>query len=79
MTTATNHDKHENDQIFSIEEAAAFCHAAIGTMRYWRQRGEGPPSFKIGRHVRYWRSELVRWLVEQARETQSRSPQRGAS
>jgi len=36
-----------------------------GTLRYWRHLGSGPRSFKLGRHVRYWRADLILWLSEQ--------------
>ena len=39
-------------------------------MRYWRHLGCGPRSFKVGRHVRYWRSDLVLWLSEQTNRPQ---------
>ncbi len=34
-------------------------------MRCWRHKGSGPRSFKVGRHVRYWRTDLILWLAEQ--------------
>lgn len=37
------------------------------TLRYWRWRGEGPPSFKIGRRVLYDRDELKAWIDAQKR------------
>jgi len=66
MSTATkgNHD-HADDEILSIEEAAAFLRSSVGTMRYWRHLGIGPRSIKVGRHVRYWRTDLILWLIEQ--------------
>ena len=30
----------------------------------------GPRSFKIGRHVRYWRTDLILWLTEQTNRPQ---------
>ncbi|WP_407441204.1 hypothetical protein [Rhodococcus sp. (in: high G+C Gram-positive bacteria)] len=39
-------------------------------VRYWRHLGCGPRSFKIGRHVRYWRADVVLWLTEQANRPQ---------
>jgi hypothetical protein len=68
MSTAPNYDdNHENDEMLSIEEAAAFLRAPVATLRYWRHCGDGPFSFKVGRHVRYWRTELILWRAEQGR------------
>ena len=30
----------------------------------------GPRSFKVGRHVRYWRTDLILWLTEQTNRPQ---------
>jgi hypothetical protein len=77
MSTTPRHDgnrdqNHADDQMLSIEEAAAYLRVPVATMRYWRYTGDGPFSFKIGRHVRYWRTDLILWRVAQAER-----PQRG--
>ncbi|MGH3833185.1 MAG: helix-turn-helix transcriptional regulator [Pseudonocardiaceae bacterium] len=35
------------------------------TLRYWRWRSEGPPSFKIGRRVMYDAADLNAWIEAQ--------------
>lgn len=60
-------DNHENDEMLSIEEAAAFLRVPVATMRYWRYCGDGPFSFRLGRHVRYWRTELILWRGDRGR------------
>jgi hypothetical protein len=70
MSTATHHDHndtHADDEMLSIEEASAFLRVPVATMRYWRHLGSGPFSFRVGRHVRYWRTDLVLWRAEQGR------------
>jgi len=32
------------------------------TIYNWRQRGEGPPAYRIGKHLRYRRSDVEAWL-----------------
>jgi DNA-binding transcriptional MerR regulator len=34
------------------------------TWRYWRHRGYGPPSVKVGRHVLYRQEDIESWLDE---------------
>jgi hypothetical protein len=34
-------------------------------LRYQRHLGCGPRSVKIGRHVRYWRTDLILWPTDQ--------------
>ncbi len=65
---------HQNpgDEMLTLQEACRFLRVAEGTLRYWRHLGCGPRSFKIGRHVRYWRADLVLWLSEQTRRPQDR-------
>jgi integrase len=53
-----------------LQEACAFLRMPEGTLRQWRHLGAGPGSFKIGRHVRYWRADLVLWLSEQTNRPQ---------
>lgn len=58
---------HDDDQLLTIAEAAAYLRTPVPTLRYWRHLGVGPASFKIGRHVRYWQSELDAWIEAQHR------------
>jgi predicted DNA-binding transcriptional regulator AlpA len=43
----------------------------VATLRYWRHLGSGPQSFRIGRTVRYWRSDVYQWLESQSRRSQA--------
>lgn len=74
MSTAPHHQlAHADDEMLTIEEAADYLRMPVATLRYWRYCGTGPRSFKLMRHVRYWRSDLILWLTEQ-----SNRPQRDA-
>ncbi len=61
------------DEMLSLQEACVFLRVPEGTLRYWRWLGAGPRSFKVGRHVRYWRADLILWLTEQTNRPQNRS------
>lgn len=37
----------------------------IGTLYAWRHRGVGPPSIKVGRHIRYRVADVEQWLDDQ--------------
>jgi hypothetical protein len=58
------------DEMLSLQEASVLLRIPEGTLRYWRHLGAGPRSFKIGRHVRYWRTDLILWLTEQTNRPQ---------
>jgi predicted DNA-binding transcriptional regulator AlpA len=55
-----------DDELLSVAEAAAIVRAPVATLRYWRHLGTGPHSFKVGRSVRYWRSDVIAWLEQQS-------------
>jgi hypothetical protein len=79
MSTARHdNDDHADDEMLTIDEAAAFLRVPVATMRYWRYCGTGPFSFRIQRHVRYWRTDLVLWRAEQGRQPEG-SPQAARS
>ncbi|WP_243737541.1 helix-turn-helix transcriptional regulator [Blastococcus xanthinilyticus] len=50
-------------------QVAELIQRPIETLRYWRWRGEGPTSFKIGRSVVYERSDVESWLRAQKAAT----------
>jgi excisionase family DNA binding protein len=58
------------DEMLTLQEACAYLRIPEGTLRYWRHLGSGPRSFKVGRHVRYWRADLILWLTEQTNRPQ---------
>lgn len=57
---------HADDKLLSMAEVAAMVRVPVATLRYWRHLGTGPHSFRVGRSVRYWRCEVLRWLEEQS-------------
>jgi len=70
-TTKTLETPHEHDELMSITEVADIIRVPVATLRYWRHLGSGPQSFRIGRSVRYWRSEVLAWLERQSSRPQS--------
>ena len=51
-----------DDELLSMAEVSAIVRAPVATLRYWRHIGSGPRSIKVGRSVRYWRSDVISWL-----------------
>ena len=56
----------QSEEFLSPEGLADFLGLPVGTIYGWRYRGEGPPGYKIGRHVRYRRTDVEKWLAGQA-------------
>jgi hypothetical protein len=56
-----------DDDLLTITEVAAIVRAPVATLRYWRHLATGPHSFRAGRGVRYWRTEVTEWLQAQSK------------
>lgn len=54
------------DQLLSPAELADYLGVPVQTIYQWRYRGEGPPGYRVGRHVRYRWSDIQAWLDDQA-------------
>ena len=65
MTEHITHSPELDDDLLSLDEAAALLRTPVATLRYWRYLGTGPRSFRVGRAVRYWRGDVLVWLHEQ--------------
>ncbi|PRX98171.1 excisionase family DNA binding protein [Allonocardiopsis opalescens] len=53
------------EPLWSVREAAAFLGVPVRTLYQWRYREAGPPSHRIGRHLRYVPAEVRAWVREQ--------------
>lgn len=69
-----------DDDLLTMAEVAAIVRAPVATLRYWRHLGTGPGSFRVGRGVRCWRTDVTEWLERQQREDRAsvHSPHRVA-
>jgi predicted DNA-binding transcriptional regulator AlpA len=38
----------------------------VATLYGWRYNGYGPPGFRVGKHLRWRRSDVERWIDQQA-------------
>lgn len=61
------HLPHVDDEMLTLKEVATMLRVPEATVRYWRHLSKGPRGFRIGRSVRYWRTEVALWLEEQSR------------
>jgi excisionase family DNA binding protein len=48
--------------LLTVEELAAELQVPVGTVRRWRRYGTGPVGTRVGKHVRYRRADIERWL-----------------
>lgn len=54
-----------------MKEVAGVVRVPVATLRYWRHLGSGPRSFRVGRSVRYWRTDVLHWLEQQSKDLQA--------
>lgn len=59
------------DRLLTVPELADYLAVPVATLYQWRYLRKGPPGFRIGRHVRYRRSDVNEW-IERHVETSSR-------
>ena len=50
------------EKLWSTQELADFLGLPVQTIYQWRKRNYGPPGRKMGRHIRYRRSEVEHWI-----------------
>jgi excisionase family DNA binding protein len=50
------------DRLWTFKDVSEFLGVPIGTLYQWRVRGEGPPAFKIGGHVRFDPDRVRAWV-----------------
>lgn len=55
------------EDLLTLREVAQILRIPEATLRYWIHKGTGPANLKIGRHIRYPRAALQRWMWEQRR------------
>jgi len=57
----------EIGDLLTLREVAQILRVPEATLRYWIHKETGPTNLKIGRHIRYPRAALQRWMREQRR------------
>lgn len=62
------------DGLLNEEQAAAYLHKSVQTIRVWAWRRKGPPRVKIGRTVYYKQSSLDEWIESRETAPENRPP-----
>ena len=52
------------DQLLTVEELADYLGVPVATIYAWRYHRQGPPGFRVGRHLRFRRSDIERWISD---------------
>lgn len=59
------------DRLLTVQELANYLGVPVATIYAWRYRHEGPPGFRVGRHVRFRRSDVEEWISQQRQPSQA--------
>lgn len=57
------------DQWLSTLEVAEMFRVPEATVRHWRNTGTGPPGARLGKHVRYQLSAILKWAEDRTDDT----------
>ncbi len=58
---------HHN-QLMTPSEVAELLQVPVRTIHNWRYRNTGPKGFRVGKHVRFKRSDVEAWIEELAED-----------
>lgn len=51
--------------LLTAQDVAKILSVPLSTLHHWAVRGEGPPSFKVGKHRRFDAAVVAAWLEKQ--------------
>jgi excisionase family DNA binding protein len=54
----------ESQDVLSIQEVAKLLKMPVSAIYAWNRRGVGPPFYKVGRKLRYRKSNARKWLAK---------------
>ena len=54
-------------RLLTVPDVAAILCVPVSTVHHWAIRGDGPPSFKVGKHRRFDAEAVRDWLDETKR------------
>lgn len=57
----------QGDRLLTVKDLADYLGVPVATIYAWRYRGEGPPGFRVGRHIRFRRADIEQWIERQLR------------
>jgi excisionase family DNA binding protein len=49
--------------LWSVEELADYLGVPVNTIYKWRQTGEGPRGYRVGKYLRFAREDVAAWLA----------------
>ncbi|MCH7583464.1 MAG: helix-turn-helix domain-containing protein [Acidobacteria bacterium] len=53
------------ERLLTVQDLAQYLGVPAGTLYQWRYRRQGPPGFRVGRHLRYRQADVEVWIEQQ--------------
>lgn len=63
-TQVQGRHRSPGDELLTLQQVAELLDVSPNTIYYWRYQGTGPRGHKVGKWVRYWRSDVIAWMSE---------------
>lgn len=54
------------EPMWTIQQLSEYLQVPVKSIRKWREEGEGPRGFRVGRHLRFRRADVMTWLEDRA-------------
>jgi excisionase family DNA binding protein len=50
------------DRLLTVGDLAEYLGVPVATLYAWRYHRQGPPGFRVGRHLRYRWADIETWI-----------------
>jgi excisionase family DNA binding protein len=50
------------DRLLTVDDLANQLNVPVATIYAWRYRRQGPPGFRVGKHLRYRHGDVEKWV-----------------
>jgi excisionase family DNA binding protein len=64
--------RRDHDELWTVDDVAAYCKVPKATVYKWNAIGSGPAYCRLGRHARYWKSDVINWVAQQVDASRAR-------
>lgn len=58
-------NNRSGETLLTAAELATYLAVPLKTLYAWRYQRKGPPGFRVGRHLRYRRTDVQQWIKGQ--------------
>ncbi len=52
------------DRLLTVEDLSEYLEVPVATIYAWRYHRQGPPGFRVGKHLRYRWTDIEEWISD---------------